>query len=227
MPRAPWTCFLALLACAACAVSLRAQPFELDREVAEAAADQDRGDCAAAESRLRAVVQALQATQATEERIAQALNLLASACHDGGKYREAEEFYREALRRLDGGGAGRSLARVRVLNNLGNLKCETADYPEAEQLLEDALALAAATAGRDRPQVATCWNNLGRLRLEQDRLDEAEEMYTQAHALLEKHFGPKHPHLTAARNNLAALYREQGKLAEAEALQRQVIEELK
>jgi tetratricopeptide (TPR) repeat protein len=91
--------------------------------------------------------------------------------------------------------------------------------PEAEPLLQRALAVREKALGPDHPDVAVALNDLALLYERQGRYADAEPLYKRALAINEKGLGPDHPVVATYLNNLAELYRAQGRYADAEQMQ--------
>src|SRR5262249_1639086 len=107
-------------------------------------------------------------------------NNLAILHSNQGKYKEAEEFYRESLepkRRVLGNLHRNTLNN---LNNLGDLLRRQGKYEEAEVLLREALVGLKETAGEDHPDTLLCTCNLANLMDARGKYEEAESLHTLA-----------------------------------------------
>jgi tetratricopeptide (TPR) repeat protein len=112
---------------------------------------------------------------------------------------------------------------ARLINQLGLLLKEKAQYVEAEPLYRRALAISEASYGPDHPEVASGLNNLAGLLRATNRLSEAEPLYRRALAIDEASYGPDHPEVASDLNNLALLLRATNRLSEAEPLIRRAL----
>jgi tetratricopeptide (TPR) repeat protein len=92
-----------------------------------------------------------------------------------------------------------------LMNNLGALLQTAGDFPEAEKLFRDALAIAERRRGKNHPVVAHCLNNLADLLRLSSRSSDAEPLMRRALAIQESNFAPDHPNIATVLNNLAGL----------------------
>ena len=90
-----------------------------------------------------------------------------------------------------------------------------ADYAQARQLFERALAIRMKVLGSDHPDTAQSLNNLALLRRAQGDLPAARTLFERALAIREKLPGPGHTDTAQTLNNLASLLRAQGDLPAA------------
>jgi len=107
---------------------------------------------------------------------------------------------------------------TQLLNDAGYYLRVSAQYEQAEPLLQRALAIRERVLGADHPDTANSLNNVATLYQNQGRYNEAEPLFQRALSILEQVFGAEDPHTTASLNNLALLYNDQGKYEEAEPL---------
>ena len=139
-------------------------------------------------------------------------NNLAILLNNTNRYREAERYFREALkirRRLaaDNPGAYES-ALANTCNNLGNLLSGAKRYGEAEQYYGEALKirrrLAADNPGAFEPDLAMTCHNYGLLEWERGNLDAARKLLQEALSLYEKfpHLTKRAQHVQHALNSL-------------------------
>ena len=85
-----------------------------------------------------------------------------------------------------------------------------ANYQQAFELYERALATREKELGPEHPDVATTLNNLAGLYESKGDYDAALPLYKRALAIREKALGPEHPYVATTLNNLAGLYRAKG-----------------
>jgi tetratricopeptide (TPR) repeat protein len=111
-----------------------------------------------------------------------------------------------------------TLPTAQLLNNAGYYLKESAQYEQAEPLLQDALSIRESVLGPDHPGTTTSLNDLAILYWAQGRYTEAEPLFQRALAIRERALGPDHPNTANSLNNLALLYKSQGKYELAEPL---------
>ena len=80
-----------------------------------------------------------------------------------------------------------------LLHQTANYLYDRAQYPEAEALYQQALAISKKTEGPDHPSTGSTLHELARLYQAQGRYPEAEPLYQQALAIYQKALGPDHP----------------------------------
>jgi tetratricopeptide (TPR) repeat protein len=99
--------------------------------------------------------------------------------------------------------------------SLGRFLARQGRYPEAESLLQQALATRQRARGSRHPDVATAQRELGRLYTRQGRYGEAEPLLRGALAVHEQVLGVEHPEVADTLEACAALLRATGRDAEA------------
>jgi tetratricopeptide (TPR) repeat protein len=112
---------------------------------------------------------------------------------------------------------------ARLMNDVGLLLMQKAQFAEAEPLFRRALAIDERRYGRDHPNVATRLNNLAQLLQDTNRLTEAEPLMRRALAIDERSFGPDHASVARDLSNLARLLLATNRLAEIEPLMRHAL----
>jgi tetratricopeptide (TPR) repeat protein/class 3 adenylate cyclase len=100
----------------------------------------------------------------------------------------------------------------------GAYMLERADYPQAREVLERALAIREARLGPDHPDTARCLRNLAIALFNHGELTTARGLFERALTIVEAHLGPDHPDTALGLSNLAVLLGEQGDLATARSL---------
>ena len=133
-----------------------------------------------------------------------------------GRYREAEEELRAALRLAERAYGAEGAAVAEVMNELGVLYKYTARFDEAETLYRRALRI--LEAHRDDFETATVWHNLGGLEHARGRPALAEPAARRAVELRTRAVGPDHPAVAADAAALAAILDQLGRVEEAEAM---------
>ncbi len=113
---------------------------------------------------------------------------------------------------------------ARLLDQAGFYLYEQGQYPEAEPLLKQAVAIRDQTLGPEHPDIATSLNHLAELYREQGKYAQAELLYQQALTIRENLLGPMHVDLATSFNNLGLLYNAQAKYGQAEQLHQRALE---
>jgi tetratricopeptide (TPR) repeat protein len=107
---------------------------------------------------------------------------------------------------------------ARALSSMGRNLLQGAKLSQAENVLNQALAIRERVLGPDHPSTASSCNNLAGVYDAQSRYSEAEPLHQRALAIYERVLGPDHPNTANSCNNLAEVYCEQGRYSEAEPL---------
>ena len=87
-------------------------------------------------------------------------------------------------------------------------------YPQAEPLLEQALAERKRVLGDDHPDTLMSMNSLAILYRAQGRYDEAEPLNLETLETRKRVLGDDHPDTLGSMNNLAVLYKSTGRYEE-------------
>jgi len=106
----------------------------------------------------------------------------------------------------------------RLLNQTGLYLKGRAQFAEAKEMHERALAIGEATYGPDHPQVAIYVNNLGLVLQALGDLEGAKKMYERALAIDEATYGPDHPQVAIYVNNLGLVLQALGDLEGAKKM---------
>ncbi|MEZ4619204.1 MAG: tetratricopeptide repeat protein [Caldilineaceae bacterium] len=130
---------------------------------------------------------------------------LAGILEDHGHYCAAVRLCQLAVE-----SANATPVRVVCLTQLANLSRLQGQYPQAEILYRQALAIAEAAAATDAYAVATALNGLGVVYKYQGRYDEAEPLYRRALQLTEQAVGSDHPDVASIYHNLGGLEHARG-----------------
>ena len=99
---------------------------------------------------------------------------------------------------------------ARLLNEAAAYLRWRAQYQQARQLQEPALASFRRVLGDDHPDTLTAMNTLGEIRRHLGNLQGARDLLQQTLAARQRVLGPDHPDTVASTNNLAAVRRELG-----------------
>ncbi|MFQ5540300.1 MAG: tetratricopeptide repeat protein [Candidatus Binatia bacterium] len=138
----------------------------------------------------------------------------ATRAHREGRYRDAEESLKAALKEAERFGA-QDLRLAANLNDLAEAYRKQGKYTEAEPLYLRSLAIWKKALGLDHPSVAIGLNNLALLYTAQGKYAEAESLYLRSQAIWEKALGPDHLYVATNLENYASLLRKMNREAEA------------
>jgi serine/threonine protein kinase/tetratricopeptide (TPR) repeat protein len=108
-----------------------------------------------------------------------------------------------------------------LLGTIGNVYRQLGDYPRAEALAREALALRRQVFGGEHPKVAESLNDLGLILYRDSQLNAAETVLREALAQRTKLLGAEHRDVATSLGNLGVVLWERGQLAAAETLFRQ------
>lgn len=112
----------------------------------------------------------------------------------------------------------------RLINQLGQLMNEKAQFSEAEPLIRRILAIDEARLGPNHPNVSTGLINLAILLHTTNHSGEAEQLMRKALSIDEAHFGSNHPEVAACLSTLGGLLDEVERSSEAEPLLRRALQ---
>jgi tetratricopeptide (TPR) repeat protein len=110
-----------------------------------------------------------------------------------------------------------------LLHQAGRYLTGRADYPQARELHEHALAIREARLGRDHLDTATSLSDLANVLHEQGDLDHARSLHQRALTIREIRLGPDHLDTATSLNNLANVLHEQGDLDHARSLHQRAL----
>lgn len=152
-----------------------------------------------------------------EERRAEVLNKLGTACYQCSDHDAAVRAFTKGLRLLEKTLGNDHPDVATSLNNLAMIHYAMGRYELAEPLYRRALMIDERILGHDHPGVATDLNNLALLHKKQGNLDAAEPLLKRALSIKERNFDPGHPSLVTGLKNYASLLRALGRDDEAVA----------
>lgn len=150
-----------------------------------------------------------------DERRAEVLNKLGTACYQCGDADAAVKAFTRGLRLLEKTLGNDHPDVATSLNNLALIHYSKGRYDQAEPLYRRALMIDERILGYDHPGVATDLNNLALLYKKQGNLDAAEPLLKRALSIKERTFDPGHPSLVTGLKNYASLLRSLGRDEEA------------
>ena len=177
-----------------------------------------QGRYAEARTQLLAALKEAEAFSSTDRRLGSTLNNLAEVNRATGRYTEAEDLYRRALKNYLKAVGPDHAWTMAILNNLGVLYEKMGRYSDAELLYKRLLATIIRTLGLEHPQVATALTNLAQIYSLQDRLHDAESLSQRSLAIQLRVLGTEHPNVAVNLSNLASIYLKQRNYDKAEFL---------
>ena len=157
--------------------------------------------------------------------VAEDLINLGAVQQEWGHYKEAEQYYRQALditQAFYGPNHYKTAAGLTVLGRA--LRFEPQGNDEAARLFEQALVIRERVFGKVHPKVASTLNEMGGVALARNRFAEAEVLARRVLAIYRTVYGGKHAFTGVGVSNLASVYVAQQQYARAEPLYREAIE---
>ncbi len=157
--------------------------------------------------------------------VAEDLINLGAVQQEWGHYKEAEQYYRQALditQAFYGPNHYKTAAGLTVLGRA--LRFEPQGNDEAARLFERALVIRERVFGKVHPQVASTLNEMAGVALARNRFAEAEVLARRVLAIYRTVYGGKHAFTGVGVSNLASVYVAQQQYARAEPLYREAIE---
>ena len=151
------------------------------------------------------------------------MNNLAIVLGSQGKYEQAEEMYRQALRLAETVLGKEHPDTLMSINNLATVLSDQGKYKQAEEMHRQALRLKEIVLGKKHPSILASMNNLANVLRGQGKYEQAEEMHRQALRLTETVLGKEHPDTLTSMNNQANMLKDQGKYEQAEEMHRQAL----
>jgi len=106
----------------------------------------------------------------------------------------------------------------KLLNHTGVYLKGRAQFAEAKEMYERALAISEAVYGPDHPTVASIVNNLGDVLQDIGDMKEAKKMYERALAIDVATYGPNHPQVAINVNNLGSVLQDIGDMKGAKKM---------
>ncbi|MCH9648408.1 MAG: serine/threonine-protein kinase [Deltaproteobacteria bacterium] len=187
----------------------------------------DLGDYEAARDHLLEAQGILERLSSSESMgFASVLDGLGGVAKESGNLADAERWYRESLeirRRLLGEGDHKQIALG--LNDLGWTLATRGKYQEANEMLEEALAIERRRFPEvsDSPLYLRTLTNLASVRRDLGRLNEAERMFRESLALRQERYSAGHHKIASVLKNLALCLQLGEDLESAETLYRQAL----
>lgn len=119
-------------------------------------------------------------------------NELGAVLHDAGRFRDAANHYREAMRIDVALGGPEDAQAVRPLNNLASALEDMGDYAAAEPLFRRSLALRSEAKNPNAEMIARAQGNLARLLLRRGELGQARTLIDAAYSTRREKLGTNH-----------------------------------
>ncbi len=141
-----------------------------------------------------------------------------------GRYREAEDFYRQALDIYQSWYGKDHFETASTLTMIGRALIPQGRAAEATEPLQEALRIRERVYGPDHPSVASTLSELGKVALEEGRLDEAEADFRRMADIYKAAYDDKHYLIGVALSNLGSVHHQRGELEVAEKLFREVMQ---
>jgi len=149
------------------------------------------------------------------------MNNLANVLDNQGKYEQAEEMHRQALRLKETVLGKEHPSTLTSMSNLASVLRNQGKYEEAEQMHRQTLELRETVLGKEHHDTLISMNNLALVLKSRGKYKQAEEMHRQELRLGETVLGKEHRLTLTSMHNLARVLRSQGKYEEAEEMNRQ------
>ncbi len=141
-----------------------------------------------------------------------------------GKYREAEQMYRQAFELRTEVHGREHPCTLGSMDNLALALRRLGRYDEAGQMHRQVFRLYTKLYGPEHPHTLAGMNSLALVLRRLGRYDEAEQMHRQAFELYTKVHGPEHFHTIISMSNLALVLKSLRRYDEAEQMHRQAFE---
>jgi tetratricopeptide (TPR) repeat protein len=166
---------------------------------------------------LMSAIQIREKHETAREALARDLTFLGTLLVSAGDDRAAATLQR-ALETWDSTVAPDDLRILVVLDALGGVHRDAADYAAAEPLYTRALALRETAAGTDSADLIATLDSLAYVYFGQKKYEEAEPFYKRLLATWEASAGTEHPMVALTLEKMGVFYSAQDKYAEAEPL---------
>jgi len=175
----------------------------------------NKADYTSAENQIN---ETLKRTDLTEERKAEALNLLGDVEREAFQFDGAISSYHQVLDIEAKSKNPKENFRAHALNGLGHIYTKKGEVAKAKESLNQALKIDKDFSGDDHIEFARTSFELGNLALKEGKIAEAKKNLLAAKQIIENAKGPNDPETASVCNALAQVYQYEGKYKEAEAL---------
>ncbi len=160
----------------------------------------------------------LKRTDLTDDRKAEALNLLGDIEREAFQYDGAISSYQQVLDIENKSKDPKESFIAHALNGLGHIYTKKGDVAKAREALNKALKIDKDFSGDDHIEFARTSFELGNLALKEGKIAEAKKYLLAAKQIIENAKGPNDPETASVCNALAQVYQYDGKYKDAEAL---------
>lgn len=151
------------------------------------------------------------------------INEIGLTAFKAGKFKDAETYLMQALRRREEALAPGHPDIATSSNNLAVVYLAQGKYADAEKLFQQARHIDENTMGPIRADWGTSLNNLAFMYHAQGKYTDAEPLYLRAIQIHEAALGSNDLYVARDLNNLASMYRAQKRNTEAETILRRAI----
>lgn len=159
------------------------------------------------------------AGQSAAGAIAEAYQSRSAGPSNDPAYKHARECFERVLGIKERKHGPESVEVLESLQDLVDLHMIGGHYPEADPVLQRALAIVESLAGPEHPLAASLLLARGVAASRQKKYADSQPHFQRALQIQEKAYGPEHPNLVATLQNYAEMLRETGKGAEAKAME--------
>lgn len=145
-------------------------------------------------------------------------NKLGYIYHLTAIYKQATQYYSQALVIIKQQKGIQNIDYAEILNNLAGLYDSQGKYEEAIIFFQEALQILKEILVEKHPIYASSLNNLALVYSRQGKYEKAIPLYEEALKILKETLGKKNPSYATSLNNIAFIYNKQGKYGEAISL---------
>ena len=156
--------------------------------------------------------------------IARTLNNLGTCVRDQGRFREAEDLFRRAVKIIEDKYGPEHVDVAGGLNNLGFCLYKQDAYAAAEPVFERSVAIKRKVLGEKHYSLAITLTGLGDLNQKQEKFEKAEQYYREVVEIRRGVFKPGHAAISSGLDGLAKALLAQKRFADAEAVLRDALE---
>ncbi len=175
----------------------------------------NKADYGSAENQIN---ETLKRSDLTDERKAEALNLLGDIQREAFQFDGAISSYQQVLDIEKKAKSPRDNFQAHALNGLGHIYTKKGEVAKAKEALNEALKIDKDFSGDDHIEFARTSFELGNLALKEGKIAEAKKYLLAAKQIIENAKGPNDPETASVCNALAQVYQYDNKYKEAEAL---------
>ena len=126
------------------------------------------------------------------------MNNPAEVLNDQGKYEQAEEIHRQALRLRETVLGEEHPSTLTSMNSLALVLSHQGKYEQAEEIHRQALRLMETVLGKEHPSTLVIRNNLAYTRKWQSQVEDVKDPIRQAEGIRRDTLGSDHPHAIAS-----------------------------